>query len=84
MKLTKSKLKQVIKEELNEMFGAESAEDSRSPLAKLADQMEEALEYWKTQGDEGDTERMQENFTDMIAELQEIVATQEPKLDETY
>lgn len=77
MKLTKSKLKQLIKEELREAFGAASAEDPRSSIARISDQMDAALEAWRTQGDAGDTARMQENFTYIARDLRKIAQTME-------
>lgn len=72
MKLTKSKLKQIIKETLNE-YGAESAVDPRSAVERVADQLDSALESWSTHGDEGDTARMQANLAQIAQDLRQAI-----------
>jgi hypothetical protein len=72
MKLTKTKLKQLIKETLNE-HGAESAVDPRSAVELVADQLDSALETWSAQGDEGDTARMQANLAQIAQDLRQAI-----------
>ncbi len=72
MKLTKSKLKLIIKETLNE-YGAESAVDPRSAVERVADQLDAALEAWSDIGDEGDTARMQANLAQIAQDLRRAI-----------
>ena len=88
MKLTKSKLKQVIKEELQsalkETFGAESAEDPRAPLERVVDQMEATLENWSTHAGPGDTEHLEQAFRQAVEDLRNILAEKEKARKEMW
>ena len=74
MKLTKTKLKQIIKEELKETFGAESAVDPRTAVERIADQFDASLEAWKTSSQRtGETVRMQRIFTSIAQDLRRTI-----------
>ena len=75
MKLTKSKLKQIIKEELKESeFSGPDYEDTRTAVARVADQLDGALEAWTRGGARED--EMKKSLTSIAQDLRRAIENQ--------